>query len=408
MLQKASRDFLVLSGILFSSTALALFLYTDYLLDSELGDELRSKFSFVEEELRNGNDVPSIPPIIVVEPTESIIPETIRDTMIYDLREDELELFRELSKSTVIGNKVYSIKVRTPVVESEDILGAIAVSFFSILAVVFFILFFVNKNRNRRLWEPFFHSLNQLKSFKLESHEELAFEDSNVEEFRDLNRELKQITAKLRTDYQNLKQFTADVSHETQTPLAIIQAKIDNIISQNSITEAQFEELTIIQKEIKRLSQLNSNLILLAKIDNRQFPETKEIDLRSLLEEKVEHFSSLTDKELIFSSKSSPKIAMNPLLTHVLLNNLLTNAIKYGHKKKPVFIVLSVNELTIKNYGESHMGHPEKIFERFYTEGRHPKGTGLGLSIVKKICDHYGLHLGYSFLDDQHIFKIRF
>ncbi len=408
LLQKTSKDFLVLFGALFAVTVLALFLYTRYLTDDETEDELLSELYFVEAELKKGNIVHSIPPILEVKSNKSTTPLTIKDTLMRDLREDELELFKELSKNTVINGKYYRITVRSPMIESEDMLGALTVSFFSVMAAAFFILFFVNKNRNRRLWKPFFQSLDQLKSFDLESDKPLTFTESSIDEFRELNRELAEVTSKLSSDYRNLKQFVADVSHETQTPLAIIQAKIENIINQNSINESQFEELTSVQKEIKRLSQLNSNLILLAKIDNKQFPKTEEIDFENLLEEKVAHFSSLTDKSMVLTSKESPKVAMNPLLAHVLLDNLFTNAIKYGHGDMPILIDLSTKEFTIKNYGKTPLVNPHKVFKRFYKEGKHPRSTGLGLSLVKKICLYYGFKVDYLFRENHHTFKISF
>lgn len=408
LLQKTSKDFLVLFGALFAGTTIALFLYTRYSTDDETEEELQSEFSFVEAELRKGHAVRSVPPILVVAPNETMMPQTLKDTLMYDLGEDEIELFLELGKSTQIDGKGYRITVRTRVIESADLLSAIAVSFVSTMGAAFFILFFVNKNRNRRLWKPFFQSLDQLKSFELESEQPLTFMESTVEEFQELNRELDQVTSKLRLDYRNLKQFAADVSHETQTPLAIIQAKIENIMNQNSITASQFEELTSVQKEVKRLSQLNSNLILLAKIDNKQFPKTEEIDLEQLLEEKVAHFSSLTDQPLLLDVKAHSKIAMNPMLVQVLLDNLLTNAIKYGEAGKPIFLELTATGFCLKNYGNAPLVHPERVFNRFYKEGKHPRSTGLGLSLVKKICDYYDFRINYRYEANHHRFSVRF
>lgn len=408
LLQKTSRDFLVLFGALFAITTIALFGYTRYSTDDETEEELQSEFASVEAQLRKGHIVRSVPPILVVEPSGSIRPQTLKDTLMYDLGEDEIERFLELAKSSVVNGNVYRITVRTRVIETADLLSAIAVSFVSVMGAAFFILFFVNKNRNRRLWKPFFQSLDQLKAFKLESEEPLTFMESTIEEFQELNRELEQVTSKLRLDYRNLKQFAADVSHETRTPLAVMQAKIENIMNQRGISDLQFEELTSVQKEIKRLSQLNSNLILLAKIDNKQFPKTEQIDLKSLLEEKVAHFSSLTDRPLLFEATAQPKIIMNPMLAQVLIDNLLTNAIKYGPTGKPIYLELTDQTCTVRNYGKRPLTNPHLVFNRFYKEGKHPRSTGLGLSLVKKICEYYGFGIEYRFIDDHHSFCVHF
>nr|WP_299342432.1 HAMP domain-containing sensor histidine kinase [Allomuricauda sp.] len=408
-MQRTSWDFLLLSVVLCILTGLALFFYTRYLLDEELEEQLESRTAFVIAELEEGRQVTSIPPLMEIGTSDRRLEKSFRDTMLYDPFENEPELFRELTSTVELDEKIYHVIVRSHVIESDDVLEPIVASFISILAGAFFVLFFLNKKRNRKLWEPFFGSLTRLKSFSLQSDEPLIFPESNIQEFQELNQELVEITNKLKVDYRNLKQFTADMSHETQTPLAIIQAKVENIINQNDINSTQYGELTAIQKEIKRLSQLNANLILLAKIDNHQFPEQEPINLTRLLKEKIENFSTLTSQEFQLSVKKRPKsLMMNANLAHALLNNLLTNAVKYGDGDKPIFIHILHNELAIGNYGKKTLRNPEKLFDRFYKEGKHPKSNGFGLSIVKKICDHYGFDASYIFKENHHVFKVIF
>jgi len=83
-----------------------------------------------------------------------------------------------------------------------------------------------------------------MKRFSLTSKEPLELTDSDVLEFSELKNEILVLTNKVKTDYENLKQFTEDISHEMQTPLAIIQAKIDNIINEHAINEKQFEQIS--------------------------------------------------------------------------------------------------------------------------------------------------------------------
>ena len=407
LLRRASQEFLFLSVISFLVTTIALFVYTKHLLDAEYEEELESRVSFIATSLRKDHQEITIKPILEVSPVNNHTHRVFKDTIIYDSRQNEHELFNELTKSVDVNGKIYKITVRTLVIESEDILEAIVISFLTILAVVFFILFFVNKNRNKRLWEPFFNSLAQLKTFSLESEQPLDFTLSNILEFHELNEQLSEITDKLRADYRNLKQFTTDMAHEIQTPLAIIQAKVDNLISQNEINDIQFEELTAIQKEIKRLAHLSNNLSLLTKIDNHQFPDTTKVDITAQITEKMEHFHGLTNQEFKWSGDNGFEVDVNPHLADILLNNLLTNAMKYGDRH-PIYIETASPSLIIRNSGKNPIGHPEKIFDRFYKEGKHPKSTGLGLSIVKKICDYYGFVVCYRFESNQHIFQVKF
>ena len=99
--------------------------------------------------------------------------------------------------------------------------------------------------------------MDQIKTFSVaQQSQSIRVSESDVIEFSELQNQILMLTSKVRIDYENLKQFTENVSHEIQTPLAIIQAKIDNIINDSDITEHQFEQIASIQKHIQRLKQL--------------------------------------------------------------------------------------------------------------------------------------------------------
>src|SRR5690606_14567719 len=120
----------------------------------------------------------------------------------------------------------------------------------------------------------------------------------------ELKEEIQLLTTKVRNDYQNLKQFTEDVSHEMQTPLAIIQAKIDNIINEHNINDKQFEQISSIQKDIQRLKHLNQRITLITKIDNNQFIRVEEVNVTKLLEEKIENFKEMEIDYISLNSKT--------------------------------------------------------------------------------------------------------
>ena len=70
------------------------------------------------------------------------------------------------------------------------------------------------------------------------------------------------------TDYQSLKEFTENASHELQTPIAIIQGKLDNLLDEMNLTSEQVSTIISMQNTVNRLSKLTSSLSLLTKIDN--------------------------------------------------------------------------------------------------------------------------------------------
>tara|TARA_R110001632_G_scaffold53831_7_gene132297 strand:- start:211 stop:1473 length:1263 start_codon:yes stop_codon:yes gene_type:complete len=410
LLRKASIDFLLMSAGLLILTAIALFVYTRTLLDEEIAEELYSQIAFIQQDIDAGNSPSSLKPIIEINEVSRALPETVKDTLMFDPRQNELELFRELSKTIQSENRWFQIKVRVLFIESEDIIFGIIFSFTSIFIIAFLILFFINRSRNEKLWHPFFNSLDKLKDFSFDAKEPMVFEASNIEEFNELNGRLNTLVLKINSDYSTLKQFTEDVSHEAQTPLAIMQAKIENIINQQHISDSLYEELTSLQKDIKRLTQLNKRLVLLAKIDNNQFSKAEKVDLATVICERIEDFQDIS--EHTFKKEVSPNsnVIIDSYLAEILTNNLLSNAVKYSDPKSMVFVRVSEHMLEVSNKGTTAIENPERIFERFYRESSNKKSTGLGLSIVSKICSYYDFDASYSFRESEqlHVFRITF
>ena len=279
LIRKTSKTFLGISALLMLVSTVALYFYLRNLLQSEVEEELRSTEARIESSLIENPEPFQLSPVVEIQKVSRLGNEVLKDTIIYDPSQDEMEEFRELSTFSAINGENYRITVRALVVESENILIAVVISYLVIILLVFLFLFYVNRSRNQKLWTPFFHNLEQMKRFSLSSDAPIALMDSGILEFSELNSEIKILTNKVRSDYRNLKQYTEDVSHEMQTPLAIIQAKIENVINmEEPLDDQQFEQLTSIQRDIQRLSQMTKRLTLLTKIENNQFANIEQLE----------------------------------------------------------------------------------------------------------------------------------
>ncbi len=398
----------MISIILLVVSAVALYLYTGSLLENEIEEELYSNKDRVEQLLIKDNDLKGIPPIMMVEKVGRSEREIIKDTLLYDPMQDEIELFRQLSGTKTIDGQNYRVTVRAMVIESEDILFAIVFIFVTIIFLAFIFLFYINKSRNEKLWKPFFVNLDKLKDFSLKSGKPLQLNESDIVEFDDLNREMLSLTTKVQADYRNLKQFTEDVSHEMQTPLAIMQAKIETIINDQHISDNQFEHLSSLQSDIQRLKQLNKRLILLAKINNNQFTDNKTVSINEVFEHAISNFHELTSVQIKSKGSSTINITMDRSLASVLCNNLLSNAVKHNIANNPITVFFEENRVRVTNSGTKALNNPDHIFDRFYKESKKPDSTGLGLSIVKKICDYYGFVPSYRYEKNNHVFQVDF
>jgi len=408
LIKKTSKNFLLIGLVLSLMGSTVLYFYTKYLSKVEVEKVLYSTEARVTNAIQNNNVVFSLPPVTEVKIVHNLKNKILKDTIIYDPSEDEMELFRELSTFKNINGTNYQITVRHMMVESEDFLFIIVLSNIAIFLLAFIILFYFNIKKNIQLWSPFFKNLEQMKRFSLTSKEPLELTDSDVLEFSELKNEILVLTNKVKTDYENLKQFTEDISHEMQTPLAIIQAKIDNIINEHAINEKQFEQISSIQKDIQRLKQLNKKVTTLTKIDNNQFNKVEKINLTNLINEKIESFKELQMNNLSYHYTTILFVFMDSYLADMLINNIISNAIKHSKKEKNIEIQSNENSLIISNYGEKEIANPTKLFLRFYRESNVNQSTGLGLAIAKKICDLYEFNISYKFKNHHHIFSVTF
>ncbi len=318
--------------------------------------------------------------------------------------------FQGLVTCFELNGKPYSLTVETNMEEShETILGLTLVS------IIFFIillggLIFLNKWLSARIWRPFYQSLDKIKNFDLHHYQAITFEPTPIAEFETLNNSLSQLIAGNIAAYQQQKHFIENASHELQTPLAIVQAKLDVFLQDATLSQKQSDSVEQAQNALLRVNRINKNLLLLAKIENRQFPDKEAIDLSELTTDNLEWMASFTEeKQLRVVPNIAPGIMLdaNRTLTEILLSNLLMNAIKYSAHEGVITVALEPNSLRISNSGTEALER-EQLFKRFGRTSAQSPATGLGLAIVAEVCKQYGWQILYDYNTGQHHFTVYF
>lgn len=411
LLKKVSLKQLQFGLVIVFLSMVILYVTTRFYIRAEAEESLYSS-TFRIEQLLNKQQVVSLNPLYEVTQVESLRPQFLKDTLIFDEQQNEIELFRELNTFKQINGVNYRITTRTLFADYNDTLLSILISFAIIVSLALLAQYFYNKLVNKKIWKPFFKNLEAIKAFSLQSNQPILLTDSDVLEFSELNQHIKMLTEKVASDYQNLKQFTEDVSHEVQTPLSIIQAKIENLMdNQMSLNDSQIVVLNDIQNNAKRLSRLNQGLILLTKIENRQFNNSEIVDVNAIINQLIEDFediSNIKNLKIKFNAVETIRIEMDKVLANILFSNLLGNAIKYTPEHGQIVISTKSNSISIGNSGEKSIANSKKLFQRFHKEDKQSQSLGLGLSIAKKICDYYDFQIVYSFKDSMHHFSVKF
>ncbi len=327
------------------------------------------------------------------------IPVLFSDTLIYNKVEDETEPFRRLRFPVRMKGQWWSVYIIQSSIEQEDLATTIALLLTGLFALLLGVLAWVNRRISRRVWQPFFATLVRMRRFRLTDTRPLRLATTAVNEFRELNQTLEELTDQVQRDFHTVKEFTENASHELQTPLAVIQHKVDMLLQDERLNEGQLQQLHIIGQSTRRMARLNQNLLLLAKIENDQFAERKHLDLTSLLEKRLlwlEDF--IAQKQLSVTTNLHPReLEINPYLADTLVTNLLTNAVKYNLEKGTLHLELNKDRLVVTNTGEAPAMPVSDLLQRFARGNSHTDGLGLGLSMVKEICDKNGFGFEITF-----------
>ncbi|MES2131090.1 MAG: HAMP domain-containing sensor histidine kinase [Bacteroidota bacterium] len=316
---------------------------------------------------------------------------------------------RELLFQVPINDKVYEVTVCISLSEgkkmSEYIIGVVLI----FLAVSILLLFLLNRYISAFIWSPFYDTLSKIKTWNIKKNEDIAFKPNDIDEFHLLNDTVKDLTQQIQLDYYNLKEFTENVSHEAQTPLSIISTKLELLLQQSNYSERQHEHLLQAYRATQRMYKLNEALILLTRIENKQFIDKSEIDLTQAIDEKMEMLSDFIEAKNISINKEYNKIIkkeVNSVLLTILLNNLFMNAIKYNLENDgAIKIVIDENTFSIENTSLIDKIDKQFIFERFKKNST-SGSLGVGLSLIKKVVDFFNWQITYTHKDGTHKFKI--
>lgn len=330
---------------------------------------------------------------------------------VYDQNDEEEESLRRIDFLIFANGINYIAIVKKSEQETEDIVQLILTLTFSIIFILLLILFISNRFLLSKLWKPFNDTLSQLKQFNLSSKNKIVLGETNVDEFKELNQTVVTMTEKVSSDYETLKSFTENASHEIQTPLAIIKNKIELLSQSETLSEAELNVMQNLNEAASRISRLNQSLLLLAKIENRQFEITERINLSSILHRYIGNFEELAATKNIAIDENIAEnifLEVNESLAEILISNIYINAIKHNYENGKIQLTLDSNALTVSNTGEEPQEETSHFFERFKRSSASADSLGLGLSIVKTICDTYHFASSYSFENGMHILQITF
>jgi signal transduction histidine kinase len=395
----------------FLASSLVLYRFTQKILIHEMDSDLKGVENKIQTYVKQFNAFPTASlmdeeKISYVLTGQQKIERSSEVTRLFSTRENKMHNFRELNFPLWFNNSWYKVTVAKPLEGMHHLSSALIT--ISLIAILFIILISIVLNGLvlRRLWRPFYESMDILRNFKLGKTESLVFPKTTIEEFSFMNKSLLLATGKAKQDYLLLKEFTENASHEIQTPLSIIRSKLDMLIQEKELSKKQSELANGAYTAIKKLSRLNQSLLLLTKIENQQFDNLQMISLKEKIEEKIGQFQELWQShniEVNYSLEES-QIRLSPELLEILLNNLFSNASNHNIPDGFISIELKPHKFVISNSGLPISLDENRLFSRFYKASVNSNRNGLGLSIIKQISKVSAIDTIYQFADNKHSF----
>ncbi len=417
LLNFTTRAIVIYSSILAIISIPIFYLIIHEIAIRKLDNELRYYGTLVERTKQNIHSQKDLelyqklhPEIELAIANSSLLIDTVFTEFHYDIETRQAVSHREYRTSISINDKRYELIIRQPMISTTEMTLAVVAT--QCLFIIGFLVgtFLINRRLSKWIWRPFYEMLIALKDFKLGKTRDLLFVPSKISEFADLQIRLKELVSENTKAYELQKKFTANAAHELQTPLAVFQSNLELLLQTKSLDEEQSVILQKLLETTLRLSKLQKALLLLSRIEGKQFIENQKIDLVEMCNEIVLRFSqSLEAKSLTIRSSygSSKNLTANRVLLETLLSNLLSNAIRYSREKGEVFLIVQSDYFEIQNAGDKMKLEEGELFERFRKDN-YTGNIGLGLAIAKQICETYGWRIGYRYENGNHVFSIYF
>lgn len=395
--------------------AIGFYFLLSFVLNRQLDETLRSEQQEITEYIAGFGKLPVLQDTrqqwTTVTPATDTSARTVIDSYSkYIARAHEDKWIRRLSFNIKVSNDWYHVEVNRSETETEDLLNLIIILTLGMIGLILAFNYIINRRLVNKLWQPFYNTIAGIKKYYMTVEKPMQLPAQDIDELNLLNESLNEMTARINSEYRALKTFTENASHEMQTPLAVIRSKVELLLQSEQLNEAELKYVLSIEEAAQKLARLHQSLLLLTKIENRQFGKDSQIALDEVLRNKADELQELfiTKKLTVKLNVTPVLITINPNLADILAGNLLTNALRYTSAGGKVNISLDEQALAVSNTATGVSLDNSRVFNRFYKASDGQEGTGLGLAIVKEICMLEGFGITYLFEQGMHVFIINF
>ena len=309
--------------------------------------------------------------------------------------EGEENEYRILRHHFTYENQDYQLEIGSSLGEVNDLTFIIKLFIIIVLVVILLVTFLADTFYIEYLLKTFYKIIDT-KIMRVNEPEAFDYTPINAKsrDFRELDLVLNQMMDRIGIVFKKEKQFISNVSHELLTPIALLKNKLENLLQNDSLDDNAIDKIASSLKTLDMLKKIINNLLLISRIENNQYEANESIDFNEIVNGLYEDLQDrIEDKGLQFKNMIQHDFHFtgNKTLIHILLYNLVTNAVKYNRENGNVKVsdgfsnqnyFLSISDSGI-GMDESQL---ERIFNRFTRISSDQDGQGLGLAIAESIA----------------------
>jgi len=412
LVTKINKYYIIFFVLLFPLMISVDYYLINYIVNQEVDEILLHESERIKYVLKEKGELPSSNYLFDSELVDKAFSETnvYKDTLVYDAYSDKLIPYRTYEFTTLVDSKKMKISVKHVLLEMNELILWLFVTTSLIILLLVTGLFLINQGIYKWVWKPFFENLSKLTNYDITKKEPISLKGSNISEFDELNKIVTTLMNQVRKDFQSLKEFNENISHEIQTPLAIIRNKMVLLLESENFKEKELQWVQTVYQEANKLSKIGKSLTLISRIENQEFSRLDNVDIHSVIENIIGNMEEMIEfKNLKMKVKLNPvKVKCDLILANILLTNLIKNAVQHNKKNGYIKMMLNNEKFEIINTGEVSEISTEQLFNRFQRGNKTTESLGLGLAINQKICDLYGFQLDYEYFDGKHQLSLYF
>lgn len=339
--------------------------------------------------------------------SEEINEITVSDRII----EDEVITYRVLNYTFQADGETYLLEIGKSletITRGRNNIYRIILGF---LAFIILITLATDLQYTRLILKPLELITKKLREISSPAKFDMNPVKTNTSDFAALDKALIELMVKIEDSFRKEKDITVNISHELMTPISVMRSKLENILFQKETGEETAIKIEESLKTLQRLQSLVNSLLMIARIESRQYLLEETVEVADLLAEITDELRPVAEDKKVelkeeFNDKGSFTKANRPLLFSMFYN-VINNAVKNTGQDGRITVgtALTTGVFSVK-ISDSGRGMTKKqldnLFSRFSSRRENDEdGTGIGLAIAKSIADLHGIDVSVSSTPDK-------